>query len=52
MKNPPACQRVSTCASRDVRALPGGRISKTLEGITLEHLVLINREKAERALRS
>ncbi len=50
VKNPSACPRVPTCASRDVWALLGGRISETLEGITLEHLVLMNREKAEHAL--
>jgi Rrf2 family protein len=50
VKNPSACPRVSTCASRDVWALLGGRISETLEGITLEHLVRLNREKAEHAL--
>jgi Rrf2 family protein len=50
VKNPSACPRVLTCASRDVWALLGGRISETLDGITLEHLVLMNREKSEQAL--
>jgi Rrf2 family protein len=49
LKNSSACSRVSTCASRDVWALLGGRISETLEGITLEQLVRMNQDKAEQA---
>jgi len=47
VKNASACSRVSTCASRDVWALLGGKISETLEGITLEQLVRMNQDKAE-----
>jgi Rrf2 family protein len=49
LKNSSACSRVSTCASRDVWALLGGKISETLEGITLEQLVRMNQDKAEQA---
>jgi DNA-binding IscR family transcriptional regulator len=41
---------VPTCASRDVWALLGGKISETLNAITLEQLVQMNREKAEQAI--
>lgn len=48
IKDPAACSRVETCASRDIWKLLEGRISETLEGITLQHLVAMNREKAEK----
>jgi Rrf2 family protein len=50
VKNPATCARVSTCASRDIWALLGGKISETLNAITLEQLVQMNREKAEQAI--
>ncbi len=50
IKDPSTCSRVPTCASRDVWALLGGKISETLDSITLEQLVVMNREKAERSL--
>ncbi len=50
VKNPATCARVPTCASRDVWALLGGKISETLNAITLEQLVQMNREKAEQAI--
>ncbi len=49
VKNALACSRVSTCASRDVWALLGGKITETLDAITLEQLVRMNQEKAEQA---
>jgi Rrf2 family protein len=48
IKDPTACSRVETCASRDIWKLLEGRISETLEGITLQRLVAMNREKAEK----
>lgn len=50
LKNPKACSKVSTCASRDIWALLGGKISETLSSITLEQLVLMNKEKMEKAI--
>jgi Rrf2 family protein len=50
IKNPSACSRGPTCASRDVWALLGGKISETLNAITLEQLVQMNRGKAEQAI--
>jgi len=49
VKNPAACTRVSTCASRDVWALLGGKITETLDAITLEQLMRMNRDKAEQS---
>jgi Rrf2 family protein len=50
VKDPTVCSRVSTCASRDVWAMVGGKISEALHSITLEQLVRMNREKTEQAL--
>lgn len=49
VKNASACSRVSTCASRDVWALLGGKITETLDAITLEQLMRMNRDKAEQS---
>jgi Rrf2 family protein len=48
LKDPKSCPRFNTCASHDIWALLGGKISETLSGITLEQLVLMNQDKAER----
>jgi Rrf2 family protein len=50
LKDPKVCPRVSTCASHDIWALLGGKISETLNGITLAQLVIMNKEKMERAI--
>ena len=50
VKNPNACPRVSTCAARDVWTLLGDKISETLNGITLEQLVIMNKEKMEQTI--
>ncbi len=50
VKNPAACSRVPTCASRDIWAMLGGKISETLNSVTLEQLVRINQEKTEKAM--
>jgi len=45
-----ACPRVPICASHDIWAIIGGKISETLNSITLDMLVKMNREKAEKAM--
>jgi Rrf2 family protein len=46
VKNPSSCSRVPICASRDIWAIIGEKISETLSSITLEKLVKMNQEKA------
>jgi len=50
VKDPSVCSRVSTCASRDIWAMLGGKISEALDSVTLEQLVQMNREKTEQTL--
>ncbi|MBN1365809.1 MAG: Rrf2 family transcriptional regulator [Syntrophaceae bacterium] len=50
LKDPKVCSRVSTCTTRDVWTLLGGKISETLSSITLEQLVAMNNEKKEQAI--
>jgi len=50
VKDVNACPRVPICASRDVWVVLGGKIAETLNSFTLEQLLAINREKAEKAL--
>jgi Rrf2 family protein len=47
VKDPSACPRVPICVTRDVWAIIGGRISETLNSITLDTLVKMNRGKTE-----
>jgi len=47
IKDPSMCPRVPTCASRDVWSIIGGKISETLNAITLDQLVRMSQEKAE-----
>lgn len=47
VNNPAACARVLTCASRDVWTLLGGKISETLDSITLEQLLRRGLDKVE-----
>lgn len=49
VNNPAACPRVSTCASRDVWTLLGGKITETLNGITLEQLLHRDHDKMEQS---
>jgi len=49
VKNPKACSRSDTCASRDLWTTLSERISQTLGSFTLEDLVKKSREKGERA---
>ena len=50
LKDPKACSRVSTCASHDIWAILGDKISETLSGITLAQLVMMNNKKMERVI--
>jgi Rrf2 family protein len=50
IKDSSACSRISTCAARDIWILLGGKISETLESITLEKMTNMSREKAENTL--
>lgn len=50
VKDPAACSRVPTCASRDIWAMLEGKIAETLDSITLQQLVRINQDKLEKNL--
>lgn len=50
VKNPASCSRVAICASHDVWAIIGGKISETLSSLTLDMLVKMNQKKAENIL--
>jgi Rrf2 family cysteine metabolism transcriptional repressor len=50
IKDSSACSRISTCAARDIWILLGGKISETLDSITLEKLSRMSQEKAGNAL--
>ena len=47
VKNPSACSRADTCASRDLWANLSETISQTLGSVTLEDLVRKSREKGQ-----
>jgi Rrf2 family protein len=49
VNSPAACSRVLTCTSRDVWTLLGGKISETLNGITLEQLLHRDQDKMEQS---
>ncbi len=48
IKDPSACSRVPTCASRDIWVLLGGKISETLGSVTLAELNGIGHEKTRK----
>jgi Rrf2 family protein len=50
VKDPSVCPRVPICASHDIWAIIGEKISETLNSITLDMLVKMNREKADKAM--
>jgi Rrf2 family protein len=50
VKNPAACPRVLICASHDIWATIGGKISETLSSVTLDMLVKMNQEKVGNAM--
>ena len=45
IKDPSTCSKVSTCASRDIWVLLGGKISETLGSVNLAELNDIDRRK-------
>jgi Rrf2 family protein len=47
VKNPASCSRVPICASHDVWAIIGEKITETLSSITLDKLAKMNQEKEE-----
>jgi len=47
VKNPSSCERTTICATHDVWAMIGEKISETLSSITLDRLAKNNQEKAE-----
>jgi hypothetical protein len=47
---PGACPRVSICVSRDIWSILGGKISETLNEITLDILVRMKRGKSEKSV--
>jgi Rrf2 family protein len=49
VKNPSSCSRVATCVSHDIWATIGGKIAETLSSITLDMMLGMNQEKAEKA---
>jgi Rrf2 family protein len=48
VSNPSSCSRVRICASHDIWSIIGAKISETLNSITLDMLVKMSREKAEK----
>jgi Rrf2 family protein len=50
VRNPSTCPRVPICASHDIWAIIGGKISETLNSINLDMLVKMNQEKAEKMM--
>jgi Rrf2 family protein len=50
VKDPSMCPRVPICASHDIWAIIGCKISETLSSITLDMLVKMNQEKAGKAM--
>jgi Rrf2 family protein len=47
VRDPSLCPRVSTCVSREIWSLLGGKISEVLGSITLQDLVHMSAEKHE-----
>ncbi|HOC60439.1 MAG TPA: Rrf2 family transcriptional regulator [Smithellaceae bacterium] len=50
VKNPSSCSRAPICASHDIWAIVGNKISETLNSITLDTLIKMNQEKAENTI--
>jgi Rrf2 family protein len=50
VKDPSTCPRVPICASHDIWAIIGGKISETLSSISLDMLVKMNQEKLEKTM--
>jgi len=49
-KNPSSCERTPICATHDVWAMIGEKISETLSSITLDRLAKMNQEKTENTI--
>jgi Rrf2 family protein len=49
IKDPSSCPRVPTCVTRDIWELVGGKISETLNSITLGKMLKMNKEKVRKA---
>lgn len=50
VRNPSTCPRVPICASHDIWAIIGEKISETLNSFSLDTLVKMNQEKAEKTM--
>ena len=50
VKNPSSCERTLICATHDVWAMIGEKISETLSSITLDRMAKMNQEKAENTI--
>ncbi|MGA2554425.1 MAG: Rrf2 family transcriptional regulator [Smithella sp.] len=50
VRNPSTCPRVPICASHDIWEIIGGKISETLNSVTLDMLVKMNQEKAQKTM--
>ena len=50
VKNPSSCERTSICATHDVWAMIGEKISETLSSITLDRLAKMNQEKVDNTI--
>jgi len=50
VRNPSTCPRVTICASHDIWEIIGGKISETLNSVTLDMLVKMNQEKAQKTM--
>jgi Rrf2 family protein len=49
VKDPTVCPRVFTCVTHDIWEMVGGKISETLNSITLDQMVKMNKEKIKKA---
>ena len=50
VRNPSTCPRVPICASHDIWEIIGEKISETLNSVTLDMLVKMNQEKAQKTM--
>ncbi len=50
VKNPSTCERSPICATHDVWAMIGEKISETLRSVTLDQLVKMNQDKTNNTL--
>jgi Rrf2 family protein len=49
VKDPTVCPRVFTCVTHDIWEMIGGKISETLNSISLDKMVKMNKEKVRKA---